>query len=127
MEENSINKYNFDWDELRSLAFIAAGGAIKPRDTHAAISFMLGKLGDGHSSFVKPSVANRYKEELHLDNTEPIGKLIDEKFGYILIPGFSGGFNDLDNIANDFATEIQKMIQEKNLHHLAQMFFLMQD
>jgi hypothetical protein len=112
MEENSINKYNFDWDELRSLAFIAAGGAIKPRDTHAAISFMLGKLGDGHSSFVKPSVANRYKEELHLDNTEPIGKLIDEKFGYILIPGFSGGFNDLDNIANDFATEIQKLIQE---------------
>jgi hypothetical protein len=112
MEGYSIVKYNVDWDELRSLAYIAAGGAIKPRDTHAAISFILGKLGDGHSSFVKPSVANRLKAELNLDNTEPIGKIIDDKFGYILIPGFTGGFNDLDNIANDFATEIQKLIQE---------------
>ena len=112
MEEYSIVKYNVDWDELRSLAYIAAGGAIKPRDTHSAIRFILGKLGDGHSSFYKPSVANRIKAELNLDNTEPIGKLIDDKFGYILIPGFTGGFNDLDNIANDFATEIQKLIQE---------------
>jgi C-terminal processing protease CtpA/Prc len=109
MQEYSIDKYNVDWDELRSLAFIAAGGASQHRDTHAAISFILGKLGNGHSYLVKPSVANKLKEGSSLGNTDPIGKIIDGKFGYILIPGFQ---SISDDVSNDFATDIQKLIRE---------------
>lgn len=108
IEENSIDKYTADWDMLRSTAYQLADGAQTPEETYPAIHFVLGKLGNGHSYFIEPSKVEKIKDVSYRKNQHATGKIIDGKFGYILLPGFVG----MDDVANDFATEIQNIIQE---------------
>jgi C-terminal processing protease CtpA/Prc len=110
MEENSIHKYNVDWDAIRSQALKQADGAATPAETYITIQYTLERLGDEHSSFMTPAQVKEYKGGSFNDmvNLEPSGELIDNMFGYILLPGFAG----MENVADNYATEIQNIIRE---------------
>lgn len=109
IETNSINKYDHDWDSLRSQAFQMAQGAETPADTYEAIRFVIEKQGDGHSIFMTPKEAGEWEDGTRGDevNSPPNGRTIENRFGYIKVSSFIG----VDD-ANEFATEIQDTIKE---------------
>jgi carboxyl-terminal processing protease len=109
MQEHSINQGQIDWERLRARARSRALGARSPEDTHNAIRLALRDLGDRHSHFMTPEqVAELEDGTMNLTSPDPSGRLLDEGLGYIMIPGFVG----LGDAVNEHATQIQEIIRE---------------
>ena len=87
MEENSINRLQLDWEELRATAMRLAGGAQAPVNTYSAIQYVLRKAGGHHSFFQTPKRAAEADRLTVADNPPPRGKLLLDQLGYVAVEG----------------------------------------
>jgi len=109
MQKHSINQGQIDWDRLRARARRRALGARTPEDAHNAIRFALRDLGDHHSHFMTPEQVAEFEDgTMNLSGPDPSGRLLDEGLGYIMIPGYVG----IGDAVNEHATKIQEIIRE---------------
>jgi hypothetical protein len=106
MQASSINRLTIDWNDFRTSVFNRAGAAQYIPDTYPAITFALGLLGDGHSSFRTPngsvlSVGNR-------TCTAPQAgtPTLPTTIGYVRVTTFSGSGAE----ATAFADQVQNSI-----------------
>jgi carboxyl-terminal processing protease len=109
MEENSLNRLQLDWGELRATAMRLAGGAQAPANTYSAIRYVLRKAGGVHSFFLTPKQAAAWGSHTVDDVAPPRASLLLDQVGYIAI----GGVLILDvEAANEYATRVQQLIRE---------------
>ena len=107
IEENSVKCDEIDWKILREEIYEYARDSQSPSDTYPAIRLALSKLNDNHSQFRIPKdVDNDEEHNVPEYSFKPKGKLIENKIGYLLVPGFVGD----SKAVNEYATIIQKLI-----------------
>lgn len=93
LETKHVNRGKVDWKELKKEARSRARKAVTPADTYPAIDYVIEALGEKHTLLYEapkpqavaagtPVAAPAYTMP------EPIGELIDGRFGYIKIPTF---------------------------------------
>jgi carboxyl-terminal processing protease len=90
MEAYSINRIRVDWPALRARARARIAGAQRPANTYAAIRLALAELGDHHSHFLEPR-ASAERASGGAAWPDSNARLVDERFGYVRIPGYAGG------------------------------------
>jgi len=109
MQNNSINKDKIDWPTLRADMLNAANGAQIPADTYRIIKMALSRLNDHHSIFIDPQQASAAESGTSPTPMPPEIKLVENKFGYVAVPGYWGLNEDL---INQYGTDMQKKIEE---------------
>ena len=114
MQNNSINRHKIDWPTLRANILNAAADAKTPADTYPFIKMALSRLNDHHSLFIDPPQASGAKNGTSPTPVPPEIKLVENKFGYIAIPGYLGLNQDL---INQYGTAMQKNIEEIDLQN----------
>jgi len=105
MQNNSLHKYDTDWDEIRTSAFEVAQHAQTPADTYGAISYPLVRLGDHHSQFLPPADFIQRQESTVSESPSPRGKLLLGKLGFVALEGFIGPQGA------EYATLVQQLIR----------------
>lgn len=109
IQKNALNSDKVDWPRVRAIAFMYEKNAKTPADTYDSISFVLQQLGDNHSFLVTPEAANESNNSTVEDYPAPIGKLLENKIGYIALFGFNA---ILEEEMNKYADQIQNIIIE---------------
>ncbi len=109
IEKNALNSSKVDWEQVRSTAFTSEKDAKVPADTYDTIRDVLEQLGDHHSSFMTPDVANQMNNSTIYNYPRPQGKLIENKIGYVAVFEFNA---QADEEENKYADEIQHIIIE---------------
>lgn len=107
IQENALNSSKVDWTNIRPKVLKLAKDAKSPVDTYNIIKYILGSLGDRHSHFLTPEVAENMNDSTTADYIAPKGKLIEGKLGYVAVFGF--GAQKKDEM-NKYADEIQNII-----------------
>jgi len=115
IEENSINKNSIDWVKFRNEVLEKGKNAESIKETYPVIQYALGLLGDHHSFLMSPEQCKTL-DDPNLSLPQISTELIDNRIGYIKIPGFRGERNER---AYKFAQQIQDAIREldKNNHY----------
>ena len=108
MQVRSINRYQIDWNRMRSEAYTLANGAQTPGDTYNAIRVVLAKLGDRHSFFSPPAELTPPVGGEPAETPLPGGELLENRIGYVFLPGFSGA----GEAADKYAVAAQQSIDE---------------
>jgi carboxyl-terminal processing protease len=109
MQIHSINRYLIDWNMMRSEAYTLADGAQTPRDTYNAIRIVLANLGDRHSFFAPPAEFTPPAGGEPMETPSlPSGELLENRIGYVSLPGFSG----TDEAADKYAVAAWQSIAE---------------
>jgi carboxyl-terminal processing protease len=114
LEENSINRNSIDWVKFRNEVLEKGEEAESIKDTYPAIQYALGLLGDHHSFLMTPEQCKTFTDP-NLSLPEISTELIDNRIGYIKIPGFSGDRNER---AYKFAQKIQDAISELDKNNI---------
>jgi len=109
MQKNSINRERLDWVAIRKSVFGTAQNAQTTADTYPAIRVGLKEMLDSHSFFMEPKQVAALQNMTVAKNPRPTGKIVENKLGYIDVPGFSGGAQD---VMDQHTTRIQKIISE---------------
>jgi C-terminal processing protease CtpA/Prc len=113
MQNNSINKKMVEWPTFRALILSRAKNTQKPVDTYPFIKYALSELNDNHSRFVDPQQAS--ESQAGSTTPEPPNvRLVENKFGYVLVPAYDGLNTDM---INQYGTDMQKRIQEVDAQH----------
>lgn len=114
LEENSINRNSIDWVKFRNEVLEKGKEAESIEDTYPAIQYALGLLGDHHSFLMIPEQCKTFTDP-NLPLPEISSELIDNRIGYIKIPGFRGDRNER---AYKFAQKIQDAIRELDKNNI---------
>ena len=109
IQDNALNSDKVDWPKVRDVAFMYENNAKTPSDTYDSISFVLEQLGDNHSFLVTPEIANQSNNSTVEHYPEPIGRLLENKIGYIAVFEFNA---IIEEEMNKYADQIQNMIIE---------------
>lgn len=107
IQNNALNSNKVDWPKVRQIAFMFENNARTLADTYDSISFVLRQLGDHHSFLVTPEEANQTNNSTVEDYLAPMGKLIENKIGYIAVFGFN---SPTATEANKYADKIQSIL-----------------
>ncbi len=110
MQERSLLRDSIDWVAHREVAIQRASGAQDANDTYAAIQAALMTLGDRHSRFMDPmavEVLENRGSVAAVRGNGPNGELLEGRYGYVLVPAFSG---IRDDVQRDFAEALQDLI-----------------
>jgi len=87
LEENSINRNSIDWVKFRNEVLEKGKEAESIKDTYPAIEYALGLLGDHHSFLMTPEQCKTFTDQ-KVSLPEISAELINDRIGYIKIPGF---------------------------------------
>ena len=112
MKKNSINKYKVDWETLYAQTLEAAKDAKTIRGTYPAINKAVAKVRDGHSRFLPKEVFDAHNVGYRSTGQKlpvPSGHMIDNKYAFILVPGF-GSFDKEEQLL--YADSLQMIIQK---------------
>ena len=109
IQDNALNSDKVDWPKVRDVAFMYENNAKTPADTYDSIRFALEQLGDHHSFLVTPEIANESNNSSVEDYPAPIGRLLENKIGYIAVFEFNAQAKEE---VNKYADQIQNMIIE---------------
>ena len=109
IQSNALNSKKVDWVQVRATAFAFEKDAKVPADTYDTISYVLKQLGDHHSSFMTPDVANEMNNSTIYNYPRPKGKLLEDKIGYVAVFEFNAQAEDQEN---KYADTIQNIIIE---------------
>jgi C-terminal processing protease CtpA/Prc len=107
IQENALNSDAVDWERMRPKLIASVKDAKSPEDTYNTIRYILGLLPDHHSYFYTPSEAENFMYSTAEDYPTPIGKLVDEKLGYVALFGFRA---HLEVEQHKYADNIQNII-----------------
>jgi carboxyl-terminal processing protease len=90
VEANALYASRVDWraQQVDAREFAATGPG--PAALGAYVTVVLNKLGDGHSRLLHPTVASQTLDPAQM-NPVPVGHLLEDRVGYLRLPGFSGG------------------------------------
>jgi C-terminal processing protease CtpA/Prc len=88
-KENSLHRAEVPWDVVEPTVRALAAGADKTSDVYPAIRFLLGQLGDHHSSLMPPAQASAFQAG-GAQNAPPDVRSLADGIGYISIPGYLG-------------------------------------
>jgi len=114
IEKNSIKKDSIDWVKFRNEVLEKGKNAESIKDTYPAIQYALELLGDHHSFLMTPEQSKTFVDKKIL-LPEISAELIDNRIGYIKIPGFWGDTNER---ALKFAQQIQDSIRELDKNNI---------
>jgi len=113
IEDNSIQRRALDWPAYREQVADQARGARLPADTHLALRYALGNLGDGHSYLMTPRQAENLRSE-PVSNARtgrrvvpPRAESLSASVAYLRLPGFAGG-TQAQQVA--FAEQVQGLL-----------------
>lgn len=105
IKENSIRKYNVNWDDLKHDVIDSVKHFKSNGDVYKAIDLIIRSINDGHSQFIKPNVSNKLDiDTLSIPNID--SKIINSDIGYIKIPGFMAN----DSLSHLFALKVRKTL-----------------
>ena len=91
IETRALNRDEVTWDSARTVAHQLAHDADTPAGTYDAITFALRQLGDNHSFLVPASQAGALEGTSTVDESQlPHGEILEERVGYIWLPGLLG-------------------------------------
>jgi carboxyl-terminal processing protease len=90
LQTNSYYRNTVDWDVLRAMAARIAAGSTNKTQTNNALKMVLAKLGDRHAYLLTASDFQLRTQNQLKDDTIPLGKLLEDRIGYIQVPGFWG-------------------------------------
>lgn len=110
IEENSYYRKNVDWMEMRMTATQLAAGSRTPVETYWVINSVFQQLGDRHGRIIAPDNTVRMIT-LSPNFASPVGKMLEGRLGYILVPGFNADPNLADEYASQTHLEIEKVDQ----------------
>jgi carboxyl-terminal processing protease len=123
LENNSVKKHDIDWVVFRDAAFRQAKGAGSPAETYPAIVAALERLGDNHSFFTPPDgnlpsgdpfnapqrAGSSSDAAIGAPGSEdPVARLLPSGFGYVLVPPFSGGADQ----ANELVAKYHQLVAD---------------
>jgi carboxyl-terminal processing protease len=109
MQEHSILRDRVDWETVIAKAYRKAWGARTPADTYSAIRLALRELGDHHSFLMSPEqVTVLHDGTTAAASPDPWGELLEERLGYLFLPGFAG----VGDSVNRQATRIQQIVRD---------------
>jgi hypothetical protein len=109
IREHSMYRDRVDWEAVEAHAYRRAWGARVPADTYGAIRLALNELGDRHSFIMTPEQVSELEDgTLAASAPEPRGELLEERVGYLSLPGWAGS----REAAGAYATRIQAIIRE---------------
>lgn len=111
IEENSIKRYQINWSELRTECTNSAKDAQIPKDTYLSIKCALFRLNDNHSILIPPGQSSVTGMATETYLPPPDAKMIQNRFGYIRVPGYSGSQQNL------FGSDMQKQIRTIDSKH----------
>lgn len=114
MQNNSINKDKIDWATFRARILRFAANAKTPKETYPFITLALRGLKDYHSSFLEPQEVSALQSNTSPTPILPSIRLVEDKFGYVELPGYKGLNQDL---INKYGTDMQTQIQEIDRQH----------
>jgi C-terminal processing protease CtpA/Prc len=114
IKEHSINKDSIDWIRFRKDVLEKGKDAETIKETYPAIRYALRKLGDHHSFLMTPEQCKTFNDS-NLSLPKISSELIDNRIGYIKIPGFMGSVNER---AYKFAQQIQDNIRELDKNNI---------
>lgn len=114
LEHNSINRDSIDWVKFRNEVLEKGKEAESIKDTYPAIQYALGLLGDHHSFLMTPEQSKTFVDQ-KVPLPEILAESINNRIGYIKIPGFWGDANDR---ARKFAQQIQNTIRELDKNNI---------
>jgi C-terminal processing protease CtpA/Prc len=113
IEDNSIQRSAIDWRVYRAQVADQARGAEVPADTHLALRYALGNLGDGHSYLMTPRQAENLSSA-PVSNARtgrrlvpPRAESLSASVAYLRLPGVAGG-TQAQQVA--FAEQVQGLI-----------------
>ncbi len=97
MEAQSLRRAEVDWTALRSSVTKAARGAETPVDVHPAIRYALTLLDDPRSGLMAASMDSWRTQDVSIGSVrQPVGRLIERRFGYVVLEGFQGELDSPD-------------------------------
>ncbi|ASW73766.1 hypothetical protein CJF12_05330 [Chryseobacterium piperi] len=111
VKKKSIFRNAIDWKILQTNLTKISGDMETIEDTGPALSYIMKTLataGD-HHSFIQSKENTQEKNSSNPTAREPESQLLDQKIGYIMVPGFSS-LNKEIGVA--FAEKIQNMIRK---------------
>ena len=113
IERHAWRAGTLDWATLRREVRAHARGARQPADSHLALRFALGRLGDRHS-YLMPPERVRALEHTAVSNartgraaTQPRSLSLANGTGYLWLPGFAGGTH-VGQV--EFAQQVQDLV-----------------
>lgn len=109
IENNALNRHKVDWPKVRDIAFMYENSAKTPADTYDSIRFALEQLGDNHSFLVTPEIANQSNNSTVEHYPAPIGRLLENKIGYVAVFEFNA---IIEEEMNKYADKIQNILIE---------------
>lgn len=113
MEEFSIKREAIDWDAFRAEALASADSVESIEQLHASVRSAVRGLGDGHSLFYPPDVAQRQEAAGPITDAlpwwAPHSEVVDERISYLMVPRYIG--TNPERMTR-FADEVQAAIRE---------------
>jgi hypothetical protein len=109
IEKHALYSDSVDLSLIRKTAMRIAGNASTTADCYPAVSYMISKLGDRHSSLIVPQRVqlSSSTDKSLITIRQPKGQLLDGNVGYIMLPSFSSSNTEL---MKDFADSLQQII-----------------
>jgi carboxyl-terminal processing protease len=118
IQEYSYYRKIVDWTAIRNAAYDLADGANTPTRTYAAINLVFKEIGDTHGGITLPYTPGGVQNTpggVQSSYFEPtVGKLLEERLGYILVP--NSNFSD-DAVADQYVASIQGEIKKIDQFH----------
>lgn len=111
IKAHALYSDSLDWKRINKELDVLARSLPNSDSTDLLLEHVISRLhsaGDNHSSFASKSQADKYIEKKEIVE-HPVCKIIDDKYGYINVPGFSSAN---DTTSYEFAMEIQNMIRK---------------
>lgn len=97
IKNNALNSSKINWQETASMTTAFVEFAVTTKDTYPIIKNILKQLDDNHSYFLNPVQYTKTKFSKVEDNPPVISALLEDKIGYISIPGVKG-YTDPENL-----------------------------
>lgn len=111
VKRNSIYTDSLNWTQIETDLEELSRGMNTIAQANVLTDYILQalrKAGDNHS-FIQAKVAAQQYATKNSNPAQPIGKLIDDGIGYILVPGF---LSTSDTAMRSFSAKIQALIRE---------------
>ena len=109
VETHHVRRGQIDWESVRAETYQRSAGALTPAQTHAAILFLLARIGDHHSGLIEPELVKGLNQLTAADNPPPEGRFLPDRMGYLRIRSFVG---TNETAIRDEALNIQHAISD---------------
>jgi hypothetical protein len=113
IEVTWVNRDTVDWDHFRNEILKSCPDSPTLNDAHGLIILALDKLNDRHSNLYTADQHTLILPQGSRDQTLPEGHLLDNKYGYIFVPGISAD----TTLISSYSSHLHQIIQSIDAKH----------